>query len=150
MAARRLAAEQGLDATTTDDIAKAVGVSPRTFFNYYETKLDAVVGPVGEIGTPEARTEFVGRTGQQAVGVTGGGAQRRERGGPVGRPKSCRKPAYRRRAGHTRSDAGTPRHHERLDTAVEVPWSGPARVSGTSLNVAVAVSLVLYKLAGLC
>ncbi|MCP9620522.1 mycofactocin system transcriptional regulator [Nocardia otitidiscaviarum] len=58
MAARRLAAEHGLDATTTDEIAKAVGVSPRTFFNYYETKLDAVVGPVGEIGTPEARLEF--------------------------------------------------------------------------------------------
>ncbi|WP_225724765.1 MULTISPECIES: TetR/AcrR family transcriptional regulator [unclassified Nocardia] len=58
-AARRLAAERGLDATTTDDIAKAVGVSPRTFFNYYETKLDAVVGPVGEIGTPSARAEFI-------------------------------------------------------------------------------------------
>ncbi|MFI6868996.1 TetR/AcrR family transcriptional regulator [Nocardia sp. NPDC050406] len=60
MAARRLTIEKGLDATTTDDIAKAVGVSPRTFFNYYETKMDAVVGPVGEIGTPSARTEFVG------------------------------------------------------------------------------------------
>ncbi|QLY33145.1 TetR/AcrR family transcriptional regulator [Nocardia huaxiensis] len=59
MAARRLTIEKGLDATTTDDIAKAVGVSPRTFFNYYDTKLDAVVGPVTEIGTPQARTEFV-------------------------------------------------------------------------------------------
>ncbi|MFC9472157.1 TetR/AcrR family transcriptional regulator [Nocardia sp. NPDC056952] len=56
---RRLAVEHGLDATNVDDIAKAVGVSPRTFFNYYETKLDAVVGPIGEIGTPEARREFV-------------------------------------------------------------------------------------------
>ncbi|WP_067535738.1 TetR/AcrR family transcriptional regulator [Nocardia crassostreae] len=59
MAARRLTVERGLDATTTDDIAKAVGVSPRTFFNYYETKLDAVVGPVTEIGTPQARAEFI-------------------------------------------------------------------------------------------
>ncbi|MEV0335687.1 helix-turn-helix domain-containing protein [Nocardia sp. NPDC050717] len=59
LAARRLAVERGLDATNVDDIAKAVGVSPRTFFNYYDTKLDAVVGPVGEIGTPEARREFV-------------------------------------------------------------------------------------------
>ncbi|MBL1076778.1 TetR family transcriptional regulator [Nocardia sp. 2] len=59
MAARRLTVERGLDATTTDDIAKAVGVSPRTFFNYYETKLDAVVGPVTEIGTPAARAEFI-------------------------------------------------------------------------------------------
>jgi AcrR family transcriptional regulator len=59
MAARRLVIERGLDATNTDDIAKTVGVSPRTFFNYYDTKLDAVVGPVGEIGTPQTRAEFV-------------------------------------------------------------------------------------------
>lgn len=59
MAARRLTLERGLDATTADDVAKAVGVSPRTFFNYYETKLDAVVGPVGEIGTPDTREQFV-------------------------------------------------------------------------------------------
>ncbi|ATL70635.1 TetR/AcrR family transcriptional regulator [Nocardia terpenica] len=59
MAARRLAVERGLDATTTEDIAKEVGVSPRTFFNYYDTKLAAIVGPVGEIGTPTARAEFV-------------------------------------------------------------------------------------------
>ncbi|RDI43260.1 TetR/AcrR family transcriptional regulator [Nocardia mexicana] len=59
MAARRLTLERGLDATTAEDVAKAVGVSPRTFFNYYETKLDAVVGPVGEIGTPDSRERFV-------------------------------------------------------------------------------------------
>ncbi len=59
MAARRLTVEKGLDATTVDDIAAAVGVSGRTFFNYYETKLDAVVGPVGEIGTPQAQRQFV-------------------------------------------------------------------------------------------
>ena len=58
-AARRLVLERGLDATTVEDVAKAVGVSPRTFFNYYETKLDAVVGPVGDVGTPEARAQFV-------------------------------------------------------------------------------------------
>ncbi len=58
LAARRLAVERGLDATTTDDIAKAVGVSPRTFFNYYETKMDAVLGPI-EIGTQEMREQFV-------------------------------------------------------------------------------------------
>ncbi|MEV2219973.1 helix-turn-helix domain-containing protein [Nocardia vinacea] len=59
LAARRLAVEHGLDATTVEDIARAVGVSPRTFFNYYETKMDAVVGPVGEIGTPELRERFI-------------------------------------------------------------------------------------------
>jgi AcrR family transcriptional regulator len=59
LAARRLAVERGLDATTVEDIARAVGVSPRTFFNYYETKMDAVVGPIGEIGTPQLRERFI-------------------------------------------------------------------------------------------
>ncbi|WP_069166211.1 TetR/AcrR family transcriptional regulator [Nocardia altamirensis] len=59
MAARRLAVERGLDATTVEDVAKVVGVSPRTFFNYYETKLDAVVGPVQDIGSPEGREVFI-------------------------------------------------------------------------------------------
>jgi len=59
LAARRLAVERGLDATTVEDIARAVGVSPRTFFNYYETKMDAVVGPISEIGTPELREQFI-------------------------------------------------------------------------------------------
>jgi AcrR family transcriptional regulator len=58
-AARGLVLRHGLDAITVDDIAKAAGVSPRTFFNYYETKLDAVVGPSDVPGTPEARAEFV-------------------------------------------------------------------------------------------
>ncbi|MGY4101770.1 TetR/AcrR family transcriptional regulator [Nocardia sp. R16R-3T] len=59
LAARRLAVERGLDATTVEDIARAVGVSPRTFFNYYETKMAAIVGPISEIGTPELRQRFI-------------------------------------------------------------------------------------------
>ncbi|WP_067687577.1 TetR/AcrR family transcriptional regulator [Nocardia jejuensis] len=59
VAARRLALEHGLDAMTIDDVAKAVGVSPRTFFNYYDTKMDAVVGPVEDIGTEPAQREFI-------------------------------------------------------------------------------------------
>ena len=41
-AALRLMSERGYDATSTDDIARAAGVSPRTFFNYFASK-DAVV-----------------------------------------------------------------------------------------------------------
>src|SRR4029453_17999706 len=41
-AALCLMSERGYDATSTDDIARAAGVSPRTFFNYFASK-DAVV-----------------------------------------------------------------------------------------------------------
>jgi len=42
--ALRLVAERGLDAVSIDDIADRADVSPRTFFNYYSTKDDAVLG----------------------------------------------------------------------------------------------------------
>ena len=43
-AAQDLVRERGLEHVTVDDIAAAAGVSVRTFFNYFPTKEEAVVG----------------------------------------------------------------------------------------------------------
>ncbi|MEL4358263.1 MULTISPECIES: TetR/AcrR family transcriptional regulator [unclassified Luteococcus] len=54
-AAIELVSERGLGGVTTDDIAQAAGVSPRTFFNYFPTKEGALMG------VPEVIVEKVSR-----------------------------------------------------------------------------------------
>lgn len=43
-AAVRLVLEHGIDGTTVDSISDLADISPRTFFNYFESKEDAVLG----------------------------------------------------------------------------------------------------------
>lgn len=58
-AARELVLVRGLDGVTVEDICEAVEVSPRTFFNYFATKEDAVLG-LGVGHDPAALVSDVG------------------------------------------------------------------------------------------
>lgn len=49
-AAMALFATQGFDATTVDQIAEAAGISRRSFFRYFATKEDVVLGDLVERG----------------------------------------------------------------------------------------------------
>ena len=59
-AALRLVAERGLDHVSVDDITTRADVSPRTFFNYFSSKDDAVLG-LDPAATDRMTEEFLAR-----------------------------------------------------------------------------------------
>jgi AcrR family transcriptional regulator len=63
-AALRQAAELGPDAATVAAISAEAGVSARTFFNYFATKDDAILGLHEEQPTDEQLAAFVAGTGE--------------------------------------------------------------------------------------
>lgn len=58
-AALTVVQEQGLEAATVDEISRVAGVSPRTFFNYFPAKEDALLGEPPTLAGNEAAEWFV-------------------------------------------------------------------------------------------
>lgn len=56
-----LVKQKGLKQTTVDEIVEKAGVSPRTFFNYFQTKDDAVLG----LRSPRLSAEMLERDAQR-------------------------------------------------------------------------------------
>ena len=59
LAAITVVRDRGLEATTVDEIARIADVSPRTFFNYFSSKEEAIVGDGPELPGEEAQEAFV-------------------------------------------------------------------------------------------
>ncbi len=54
-----LVADRGLEGTTVDEISRRADISPRTFFNYFTSKEDAVIGELPHLPGPASVARFI-------------------------------------------------------------------------------------------
>jgi AcrR family transcriptional regulator len=66
LAAVEIAAQQGVDRVTVDEISRIADISPRTFFNYFPTKEAALVGDGPQVPDEDAVEAFVS-AGSQSI-----------------------------------------------------------------------------------
>lgn len=67
VAVLELVAERGLDRVTVDEISRAADVSPRTFFNYFGSKEEALLGDAPELPPADLVEAFIGASGRESL-----------------------------------------------------------------------------------
>ena len=62
-----LAGERGLDKVTVDEVSRIADISPRTFFNYFATKEEALLGDAPHLPVESEIERFVGAGPTESV-----------------------------------------------------------------------------------